>query len=224
MTEQSHPLPAAVLWDMDGVLADTTDLHFRTWQTAMAEFGIRLTHDQFIKFFGRSPAITMKGIFSPCTDMKTRLAIRKRKEQLFNQLAPSHIRSTAGTIDWLKYFSMACPQAVASSAPLENIYQILEILDLQMYFQAVISGSPNHSKPQPTVFLMAADTLGVQPQRCLVVEDSPSGIEAAHRANIPVIAICTSNPAEKLSQADLVLPNLAALTPQNLSRFCSEHY
>lgn len=209
---------------MDGVLADTTELHFQTWRLAMADFGISLERNQFLHFFGRTPAATLTGLLGPEYDNVLRGEIRKRKDTLFNELAPTALQSTPGVLSWVKRFSNQWPQAVASSAPLENIFMVLDILNVRSCFQIIVSGSEMNGKPDPSVFLSAAEKLSVSAKDCLVIEDSPSGVEAARRAGIPVIAICTSNSPTELRQADLVLPDLASMTPKIFNKFCTQHF
>jgi len=209
---------------MDGVLADTTELHFQSWCVASADFGISLEREQFLSFFGRTSTIMLNGLLGPEIDDDVRIKIRDRKAELYNEMISNVLQPTPGVLHWLTYFSMHCPQAVASSAPLENIALILDILKIRPYFQAIASGSEMNGKPDPVVFLHAARKLSTCPAACLVIEDSPSGIEAANRARIPVIAICTSNPPEHLQNADLVLPDLSALSLEQFQLFCQRHY
>ena len=215
--------PSAILWDMDGVLADTTELHFQTWRLAMADLGITLEREQFLPFFGRSPLITLNGLLGPKFDESTRREIRNRKVALF-KLAPTAIQPTPGVLSWLMHFSKHSSQAVASSAPPGNIILVLDLLNIRPYFQTIVSGSEKNGKPDPAVFLRAAKELSTLPESCLVIEDSPSGVEAANRAGIPVIAICTSNPPNQLHHADLVLPDLSSLSLEIFQHFCQCHY
>ena len=209
---------------MDGVLSDTTDLHYQTWHAAFADFGIDLQREQFLPFFGRSPTITLDGLLGPEIDAGLRQKIRNRKISLFNEAASSMLLPTPGVLNWLEFFSYHCVQAVASSAPLENITLILDKLNIRKYFQSIVSGTEMCSKPDPFVFLRAAKELSASPKTCLIIEDSPSGIEAAKRARIPVIAICTSNHAAQLNQADIVLPDLSELSVEIFQKFCQNHY
>jgi beta-phosphoglucomutase-like phosphatase (HAD superfamily) len=93
---------------------------------------------------------------------------------------------------------------------------MLESVELSGYFQTMVTSSDVPGKPDPTVFLTAAKQLQVEPTSCLVIEDSPSGVEASRRAGMLVIAVCTTNSAEALSGADLILPNLTKLTAAHL--------
>jgi HAD superfamily hydrolase (TIGR01509 family) len=212
--------PAAVLWDFDGVLADTTELHFLTWKQALSEFDISLSREKFLTFFGCAPKLTMQGLLGPQFESLNHSEIRKRKDDLYNELAPTMVKLIPGTLNWLKYFSNRYPQAVASSAPKPILEKLLGILEIRSYFQVIVSGAEINSKPAPDVFLIAAKNLDVFPENCLVIEDSAVGIQAAKSANMRVIAICTSNPPTALHQADLILPNLEKLSKARFFLFC----
>ena len=86
------------------------------------------------------------------------------------------------------------------------------------YFQAEAAGATLKGKPDPAVFLLAAQQLGAEPAHCLVIEDSISGVEAARRGGMKCLAVQTTNPAEKLRGASLVVKDLAGFTEKHLQR------
>jgi beta-phosphoglucomutase len=211
----SH-FPSAVLWDMDGVLVDTGDLHYQSWAKAMAEYNLTLSKERFLQFFGRSPQDTFNGLMAD-VDLPIALRIQERKEKLFYQSASGNVRIMPGVLTWLIKFSNHCPQAVASSAPIEIIEYLLDTMEIRNFFKVLISGANlESSKPDPAIFITVANKLGISPSKCLVIEDSPSGIEAAKRAGIPVIALCTSFSKEKLIGANLIIENLNMLSERDL--------
>lgn len=93
---------------------------------------------------------------------------------------------------------------------------MLNIIGLANYFPTLITSSDVPGKPAPDVFLKAAQWLNVEPINCLVIEDSPSGVEATRRAGMKIIAVCTTNSADSLSGADLILQDLTHLTSTHL--------
>jgi beta-phosphoglucomutase len=218
LEEISNGCLRAVLWDMDGVLVDSTELHYISWNKALADFGIPLTRKKFLKFFGRAPAEVTAGVTGWGVSPTVQAEIRQRKDIFFNDLAPRLVRRMPGALKWVRYFSKHFLQAVASSATLHQVTLMLDSVGLSGYFQTMVTSSDVPGKPNPTVFLTAARQLHVEPIGCLVVEDSPSGVEASRRAGMPVIAVCTTNPAEALYGADLILPNLTKLTTAHLQR------
>lgn len=120
-------------------------------------------------------------------------------------------------VDWLGRFTRAgFPQAVASSAPQENIDAIMEGLHLTASFDALVSGSALPGKPDPATFLLAAKRLGMRPEDCLVIEDAKVGVQAAKAGGMKCVAVCTTLPASDLREADMVVERLDDLTPEAL--------
>jgi HAD superfamily hydrolase (TIGR01509 family) len=108
------------------------------------------------------------------------------------------------------------PQAIASSAPQANIDAIIAELKLDSYFQAVISAEAMPSKPDPAVFLTAAKKLGVLAEKCVVIEDAIAGVKAARRGGMKCVAVTTTNRAQDLAAADLVVNRLDRLKVADL--------
>jgi beta-phosphoglucomutase len=96
-------------------------------------------------------------------------------------------------------------QAIASSAPCENIDALVDELAIRPYFQEIVSGADMPGKPDPAVFLTAARAAGHTACACLVIEDSVAGVTAARRAGMKCLAVTTTNPASRLTQADWIL-------------------
>jgi len=99
-------------------------------------------------------------------------------------------------------------QAIASSAPQENIDALMDELVLRDNFEVIVSGEELAGKPAPDVFLAATQAIGIPPQNCLVIEDSVTGVEAAKQARILCLAVTNTYPAEKLYQADYIVDSL----------------
>jgi len=202
----------AILWDMDGVLADTGEAHFAAWQRMLGEQGLTLTREQFTQTFGMAnPEILARwlGAHVP-RERIDRLAARK--EALF-RAGVDRVRLLPGTRQWLEWArTRGLRQAVASSGEMANVATIVAALDIGNYFDALVSGAfLPRSKPDPAVFLQAAAAVGIPPVACLVIEDGIVGIEAAHRAGMRCLALATTHPAGCLSQADWVVGSLVDL-------------
>jgi len=208
----------AILWDLDGVLADTFELHLHTWQQAMSSYGITISRDQYLPYFGQSPKVMMKNLLERNYENVNFTEIRKKKESLFYKLAPTIVKPIPGSIPWLKFFSHQVPQAVASSAPMPIIEMLLGVLEIRHHFEALASGSELNSKPAPDVFLLAAELLGVAPQNCLAIEDSPQGVEAAKAAGMRCIGLGTSMPLSALLKADILIQDLSIFPVEFYSR------
>ncbi|HJZ49223.1 MAG TPA: HAD family phosphatase, partial [Roseiflexaceae bacterium] len=122
---------------------------------------------------------------------------------------------------WLKRLkSDGWRQAIASAAPRLNVEAIMAALGIEDYFDAITSAEDvQRGKPDPQVFLIAAERVGVPPPRCVVVEDAPAGIEGAHRAGMRAIGVRSSHPELK---ADIVVDTLAELPDDALDRLLGE--
>ena len=206
-----------VLWDMDGVIVDTGDAHFESWKKALEKHGLRCTR----KFFDETFGMNNRGILSlllkrEATDEDVE-TIGGLKEALFRKDVQGKLEPLPGVVQWLGRFARAgFPQAVASSAPLENVEAIVRGLALEDSFQALVSGSALPGKPDPSTFLLAAERLGMKPGECLVIEDAKVGVQAARAGGMKCVAVCTTHPASDLSGADLVVDRLSDLTPAAL--------
>lgn len=202
-----------VLWDMDGVIVDSGEAHYVSWQASLKRYGLPCTREFFDETFG----MNNRGIISlllkrDATDEEVD-AIGGLKEELFRQDIKGNIAPLPGVVEWLERFKRAgFPQAVASSAPQENIDAIIDGIGLRASFQALVSGSALPGKPDPSTFLSAAERLGLPPSECLVIEDAKVGVQAAKAAGMRCLAVCTTHRAEELAKADLVLKGLADLT------------
>ncbi len=116
-----------------------------------------------------------------------------------------------------RLFAEGFDQAIGSSAPPQNIAAILKVLKLTDFFKVIISAADiQQGKPNPQVFLLAAQRLNIPPSRCLVIEDAPAGVEAGLAAGMKVIAVTNSWSREKLSRADLVVDNLEMINTETI--------
>ena len=212
---------AAVLWDMDGVLADTGMLHYETWKLVLDEQGIPFDMAMFEKIFGRNNASSLEALLGHPPSAELLSLVDRVKEEEFRRLAPQRVKRLPGVMAWLEAFQrMGIPQAVASSAPMANIDLLVDVLGIRSYFAHLVSGHSMPGKPDPAVFLEAARRVGVAAERCLVIEDSPAGISGARRAGMRCVGVATTHEAGKLEEADVVLPTLEVVKVEDiLNRF-----
>ena len=211
------PLPKAVLWDLDGVLADTSQLHFQTWAQVLGEYSIPFSREKFHYIFGLKNHDFLPILAGRYLESELIEQISEQKERAFRQGIREYIHLFPGVLDWLHRFkSWGCKQAVASSAPPENIEALVRELGILEYFDALVNPGELPGKPHPGVFLKASSILAVPVEGCIVIEDSIPGIEAACRAGIRCIAVANTNPPEALAQADLVVESLQQLTTDQI--------
>jgi beta-phosphoglucomutase family hydrolase len=212
-----------VIWDMDGVLADTGEFHFQAWSQALPEFGIPFTRELFTATFGMNNAGILAVLLGQTPAPELLAEISDRKEQLFRQAVRGRVQPLPGVLAWLERLKAAgIRQAIASSAPPANIDALVDELGLCDYFDAIVSGFDLPGKPDPTLFLKVARLIGVPPERCVVVEDAVAGVEAARRAGMKCIAVTTTNPTQALKGADVIVERLDALPPDTFERLLTE--
>lgn len=201
----------AVLWDMDGTLLDSGEYHWLAWRDSLADEGYALAHEQFLAAFGQRNDAVLRSYFGPDFPDSAIERIGADKEQRYRDLVRARgIELLPGVRGWLDRLRAAgWRQAIASAAPRPNIDVIVSALGLDGVFDALVSAEDvQRGKPDPQVFLVAAERLAVPPARCIVVEDAPAGVEAGRRAGMRTIGVLTSR-AELV--ADLVVPTLDRL-------------
>lgn len=213
-------LPKAVIWDMDGVIADTGAAHFAAWRQVMAELGRPFDEADFRRIFGIVNPDAVRLLLGETVSSYEIGRISERKETLFREAVQVHVSLLPGVKTWLERLrQQGYRQAIASSAPRANIEVLLHVLNVGLYFQATVSADDvTKGKPDPAIFLKAAAALGVSPARCVVVEDAVAGVEAARRAGMICLAVATTQPAERLSDADLVVKRLTELADDAFER------
>jgi len=207
----------AVIFDMDGVLVDSSQAHFQAWKWLGQQEGTPFSQELFEQTFGmHNQQILPLWLQRQLPDSEIdRLAMAK--EARYRELAPALMKPIDGVVSLIQQLSrQGVPMAVGSSGPLPNILLILQSLGIENAFAALSTGEDvAHGKPDPEVFLVACRRLGLPPERCLVVEDAPQGVEAARRAGMSVLAITSSRPAQDLL-ADQVVDSFEGVTPDQL--------
>jgi beta-phosphoglucomutase family hydrolase len=204
-----------VLWDMDGVLVDTGEAHFHSWREILEELGLPFSRTDFERTFGMNNAGILALLLGEDLTAEEVQAIGDRKEYLFRQLVKGNARPLPGVLHWLaRLKELGARQAIASSAPPENIDVLVDELGLRGYFVAIVSGARLPGKPNPHVFLEAARRIGARPAACVVVEDAIAGVEAAHNAGMRCVAVTTTNSAHKLAAADIIVSRLDELSEE----------
>jgi len=201
----------AVLWDMDGTLINSEELHWISWRNAMANEGIAITRAQFLTSFGqRNDSIIPAWLGSAATPERIE-RISTEKEELYRHLVRRDgIAPEPGVATWLhRLHQQGWQQAIATAAPRANVDAVLEALSATHIFQGIVSAEDVHrGKPDPEVYLVAAARVGIPAERCIVVEDAVAGVEGAHIAGMRSIGV-SHNGAHL--PADIVVKSLDLL-------------
>jgi beta-phosphoglucomutase len=203
--------PRAVLWDLDGTLVDSGELHWAAWRDAMAAEGVPITREMFEATFGwKNDPILRRWLGDDASEERKR-AIADGKERAYRAaLREAGLAPLPGAHEWVEHLHAAgWRQAICSSAPRANIEAVLDVTSLAHDFEVIVAAEDvTWGKPDPQVFLTGARKLGVDPARAIVVEDAEAGVEAARRAGMKSIGV---NPKITLA-ADLAIRSLEELT------------
>jgi beta-phosphoglucomutase family hydrolase len=212
--------PMGVIFDLDGVLVDSYRTHFESWQSLAQEYGTTMTETQFASLFGRTSPDIINELWGDHLSPDQVPAMAERKEALYREILDRDFPAMDGArelIDQLvqKNFLLG----VGSSGPPRNVELSLEKLGRRKQFSAVITGKDvTRGKPDPQVFLIAAQRMELEASRCAVIEDAPAGISAARAVGMAAIALTGTVSADKLNHADLVVKSLRELTPEKIAR------
>jgi beta-phosphoglucomutase len=214
--------PLAAIWDMDGTLVDTAELHFQAWEAICRELGRPFSRDDFAATFGmRNPEI-IRILFGDRFDERQTAAIGDRKEELYRGAARRGVTPLPGVVPLLEGLHRhGFRQAIGSSAPRANLDLILGLLGVAQHFDAVVSmEDTQRGKPDPQVFLVAAERLGAAPDRCVVLEDAVAGVQAARAGRMKCIAVrfVGHHPEESLraAGADLIVASLEGVSAETV--------
>jgi beta-phosphoglucomutase len=210
-----------VIFDMDGVLIDSYQVHFESWRKLGAEYDRFVSEAEFAETFGRTSREIIESLWKAHWKSEADiLAMDRRKEALFREIAQQDFPAMRGASALLASLENAgFALAVGSSAPPENVALALDRLHARGLFRAVVTGGDvTRGKPDPQVYLIAAERLGVPPNKCVVVEDAPVGIAAGQAAGMKCIGFASSgHTRDSLSTADVVIDSLDELSPEVLA-------
>jgi beta-phosphoglucomutase len=215
--DQKPEIPLAVIWDMDGVLVDTGNFHFQVWRDVLARYDVPFDEEHFRRTFGMNNYEFLQTMLGERFQPETAAEISGLKETRLRRKIRGNLKPFPGVRTLLEALnSRGIPQALASSAPLANIKAILAELALEKYFQVIVSAEHMPGKPDPAVFLEAARRINVSPERCVVIEDALTGVQAAHGAGMRCLAVATTNPPEALTNAHQVVRSLEQVNINDL--------
>jgi len=204
----------AFIFDLDGVIVDTAKYHYLAWKELANQLGFDFTIEQNELLKGVSRVRSLEilldiGKLNLEDEQKSKYLTEKNEQYLQYIAKMDHDEILPGIDDLLHYLKLnKVPFSLGSAS--KNARLILEILDLIDLFDAIVDGNDvSTAKPDPEVFLIAAQKLGVSPENCIVIEDAQAGIKAANAAGMTSIGI---GDPEVLKEADYKLKNTGELT------------
>jgi len=215
----------SIIFDCDGVLIDSEPLHMASFKKALGKEGETLTEEVYKEKY---LALDDRGAFTTYfKETKQSLEIKKldklidKKTKIYQDMVKSEgILPYPAVPEFVMAMSQRYPLAVASGSRKHELELVLEAAGIRTFFEVIISADDvKNGKPHPESFLSAVEALNasgkrptaIQPNECLVIEDSREGIRSAHAAGMKCIAVANSYPSFELSGADLVVPSLSAL-------------
>jgi beta-phosphoglucomutase len=200
---------SAVIFDMDGVLADTIELHYQSWQRVADEWQLPFSKADYSQILGMKREESVDYLLrGRQVDAETRLEMLRRKNEYYLELVETlNADQLLPGVPELLAALQADQVRIALGSSSKNADLVLQKLGIDRLFEVVADGnSVINSKPSPEVFQKAADLMGLPPSECLVIEDAASGVAAAKAAGMKVLGV---GPLERLKQADLVINSLA---------------
>jgi beta-phosphoglucomutase family hydrolase len=198
----------AAIFDMDGTMINNTEHHQKAWQEFLKRHDINLTEEEFKeKISGKKNSQILNIVFERELSQEESDKYAQEKESIYRELYKPDIQEINGLTNTInKLQELGIKTAIATTAPAANREFALESLNLQGKFEVILGDEHvEHGKPHPEIYLSAAEKLGVNPQECLVFEDSPVGIAAGKAAGMAVVGILTYHKPEELTEANLVV-------------------
>ena len=202
---------------MDGVLVDNMAVHGEVFRLFCEKYGHRNDVYDINRYAGMGNADIIPAVIP--ADVVSKYGVEwlgDEKERMYREYYADKMKPAEGIVSFLEGLrGLGIKRAVGSSGQELNVNFVLDGCDLRQYFDAIVNGDMvEHHKPEPDIFLLAASKLGLPPESCVVVEDSLSGIAAAHRAGMKVIAITTTFPREELEKhhPTLIIDSFTELT------------
>jgi HAD superfamily hydrolase (TIGR01509 family) len=210
----------AVIFDMDGVMVNSNPYHKLALREFCHKHGHQLSDEQLrSRIYGRTNRDWLTNLFGPLPEPVIR-RYGEEKEQLFRDLFGKAIQPLSG----LKRFLMlleerGIPKAIATSAPRANVDFTLEHTGLGKFFTTILDESHvSRGKPDPEIYLKAAQALGYPPEKTFVFEDSLSGVQAAKAAGAHVIGVSTTHSRQELAGTRLVIEDFTQIEIRDLER------
>ncbi len=206
----------AFLFDLDGVLTDTSEYHYLGWKRLADELGVPFgrAENEALRGVSRRESLLLLLAGRPASEEQLQEWMERKNEyyvEYISQMTPADL---LGGVTELLADLRASGYRVAIVSSSKNTPLVLDRLQIGGLIDVVVDGNaPARSKPAPDLFLLAAERLGVLPAECLVVEDAAAGIDAGKAAGMRTLGI---GPRERVGHADLVLPNLEGTSAKSI--------
>lgn len=188
------------IFDMDGVVVDNHRYHFEAWMAFSVKYNFKLNEEIYRdQFNGKTNADLFKMIFGDISSEQMK-SYAEEKEGMYQRIYRDHMIPHKGLVEYLEYLQKnKIKIALGTSAPTFNVDFTLDTLKLRHYFEIIVDGPQvERGKPDPQVYQLCAMKLGLEPNRCVVFEDSLAGLESGARAGCKIVGVATSHRKHEL--------------------------
>ncbi|MCF2506754.1 HAD family phosphatase [Dyadobacter sp. CY107] len=209
----------AVIFDMDGVICHTNPYHSMAFREFFSKRDLSPTDEEFaMHMFGKSNSYILSHFLQRVIEGEELLQMENEKESLFRQIYEPYIDPIEGIVAFIHdLHSNGSKLGVATSAPQANLDLILTKVPIRSHLGSIMaSENVKKHKPDPEVYLTSAKNLGVEPDQCVVFEDSFSGVSAAINAGMRVVGVLSSHTKEELPPCNLYIENYREMTYQKI--------
>lgn len=207
----------AIVFDMDGVISRTSRYHTEAKKQQLEKYGITVEKEEIEeRFAGVSSEIMFRKIFDEHGVEEDHREAAEEKRGIYRELIEGNIEPVEGALELIEELEEDYKLALASSSTKENIEKVLEALDIKEKFEATVSAKEEgvKSKPDPGIYLKAAERIGVNPENCVAIEDGKKGMESAKAAGMTVVAFVKDT--ENDYPADVKTSDLSSLDLEKL--------
>jgi HAD superfamily hydrolase (TIGR01509 family) len=217
--------PFAALFDWDGVVLDSSTQHERSWELLAAESALTLPEGHFKRSFGMKNEAIIPEILGWTRDAAEINRLSLRKEELYREIIKAEgIDPLPGVRTWLERLQASgIPCVIGSSTHRVNIDTCLSLFGFEGFFSGIVTAEDvKRGKPEPDVFLKAAEKSGVEPGLCVVFEDAPVGIQAGLAGGMKVVGVAGTHPEATLKGAHRIVRRLDELTVESVAALWDE--
>ena len=222
--QEQKDLPAAIIFDMDGVLVNSNPYHLAKWVDFLKHHQISYKEEELPELIlGKRNDTAFSHFLGPDLTPQESKRLSEEIEETFRRVFKPYARPLPGLDVLIKEcHAAAIPMAVASSAVRANIEFVVDALGYRPYFRTMVSGDEvTHAKPDPEIYLKAAGHLGIDPADAVAFEDSYVGIAAVKNAGMKCVAIASTFPIERIAPlADLAIPTFEEINLEKLRALC----
>lgn len=210
----------AVIFDMDGVICHTNPYHSIAFKEFFAKRELFPTEEEFaLHMYGKSNSYILSHFLGRKIEGQELLELEDEKESLFREIYRDKVDPIAGFMPFFQSLKQqGLPTGVATSAPFANLELIAGTLGIMHQMQSILASEHvSHHKPHPEVYLKSAAKLQVEPEFCVVFEDSFSGVTAAKNAGMKVVGVLSSHTKEQLPPCEAYIVDFFEIDPKFLA-------